>query len=338
VKGKNRITLTDKIKAEMYKKCELSDCCVASELLALLLAEGSMGIAPDRSLSLVLNTHSARLAKRCYMHMSHLGVEATHSTWTDRRLSFGKSYKISVQGAQPITSALRALAKSPISPMPDLDSPMLSLMNLKEIHPSTRECCTESFLRGLFISRGSLTTGTGYNLELNVNDPDLLERILAFLSDLGLEMKSRVRNRKPLAYSKCFQTIADFLGMSGSHRIVMELVNNKLVKEVRNKINRTVNCDSANLNKTVNTAQQQMRIIDAIDHLLGLDNLPDKIASVASLRLKFPYESYEALGKLHDPRLTKSRIQYRLKQLEKIYLREIRRIGDSDDLSADMQA
>ena len=121
-----------------------------------------------------------------------------------------------------------------------------------------------------------------------------------------------------MLYLKEGASVADFLNLIGAHRSLMEMENIRIVKEVRNDVNRQVNCETANLNKTIAAATDQVADIMLIKTRLGLQNLPRNLYDIAELRLNYPDASIKELGEQLDPPVGKSGVYHRLKKLNQI--------------------
>ena len=121
-----------------------------------------------------------------------------------------------------------------------------------------------------------------------------------------------------IIYIKEGEQIVDLLNIVGAHTSLLELENIRIMKEMRNNVNRLVNCETANLSKTVNAAVRQVESIKLIQNSIGLQRLPKNLQEVAELRLSYPDESLKELGEMLDPPVGKSGINHRLRKIEKI--------------------
>lgn len=315
---KNKITDTEKIKSELYSKIEIPPCCRASELLAFFLIDGSIELSRDQKPRLIFSSHSPSTVKRAYMHLGSFNLTSEHFTVSDKRLKYTKLFKLSVTGPNSLDQVMECLLKSKMLEINSAADSLYRLLALKSFTPSLT-CCDNSFLRAVFIARGSLSSSRGYNLEININDPFLLERIKFIFKAADIDLKIRKRGNKHLGYIKSSTAIHNFLVKIGAHKMVMSLMNKKIIREVKNSVNRSMNFDQANLNKTVKAAQKQTEMLAYMDKKNMLDKINEKLRITARLRLENPYESYTSLGKLHDPEISKATVQYRLNKLSLIY-------------------
>ena len=176
-----------------------------------------------------------------------------------------------------------------------------------------------AYLRGAFLAGGSVSSPEkAYQLEIACTTENNAERLTEILSSLHLESKSIKRKNRFIVYIKDGDTISDFLGMTGGMNSLMEFENIRVLKEMRNSINRTVNCDTANINKVVNAASKQIDDIKLIEERRGLDSLPEQLKTVAEMRLLNPHLSLAELGERLSPPLGKSGVNHRLAKISKI--------------------
>ncbi len=178
------------------------------------------------------------------------------------------------------------------------------------------DCCRKSFARGAFLAGGSVTDPEKrYHLELVTDHYNVSREACAILPELGFTPKTTDRNGHYIIYFKHSDVIADLLTTIGAPVAAMNIINVKIEKNMTNTVNRKVNCDTANVSKTVDAAQQQ---IDAIKKLTAsgkLSELPPKLRETARLRREYPELSLRELAELTDPPVTKSCLNHRLRKL-----------------------
>ncbi|MCR5213943.1 MAG: DNA-binding protein WhiA [Eubacterium sp.] len=184
---------------------------------------------------------------------------------------------------------------------------------------SERNCCKASYIRGAFLAGGSVGDPKKSNqLEIAAVSKAEATRLVRDLKLLGLSAKSLLRRDRYIVYIKDGNTISDLIGMMGATSSLMVYEEARIVKDVRNNINREVNCESANIAKTVNAAAKQMEDIKYIDEKIGLDKLPDNLKEMAKVRIENPYLPLAELGGCFIPPLGKSGISHRLRKLSQI--------------------
>jgi len=177
-------------------------------------------------------------------------------------------------------------------------------------------CCRIAFLRGAFLSGGSVTDPQkGYHLELSTSHQSVSREMVALMRDLDLEPKDAPRKGNAVIYFKQSDRIEDFLTSIGAPISAMEVMNAKLEKDLRGSVNRRVNCDAANLDKAVEAAQGQIEAIRILEESGVLATLPDKLQEVARLRREHPADTLVQLAGRCDPPITKSALNHRLRKL-----------------------
>ncbi len=178
------------------------------------------------------------------------------------------------------------------------------------------DCCRQSFLRGAFLAGGSVTDpDKRYHLEFLTSHAGVGRETYNLLLEMGFAPKSAVRAGGYIIYFKQSEAIEDVLTTMGAPLAAMGVMQAKMQKDMRNAVNRRVNCDSANADKIVSAAQEQLDAIRELDRLYGLVNLPDALQETAMLRIANPESSLTELAALADPPVSKSCMSHRLKKL-----------------------
>ena len=181
------------------------------------------------------------------------------------------------------------------------------------------EHCRAAFLRGAFLAGGSVTGPMkGYHLELATSHYHVGRELPALLREAGFEPKETQRKGNRVVYFKQSHHIEDFLTYLGAPVAAMAVMNAKLERDLQGRVNRQVNCDSANLDKTVAAAREQLAAIQRLRELGRLDSLPDKLQEAARLRMDHPELNLAQLGALCDPAVSKSALNHRMRKLMEI--------------------
>lgn len=183
----------------------------------------------------------------------------------------------------------------------------------------TSNMLTRRLIRNLFLRSGSISDPEKcYHLEIVCVSFEEAEQLKKILEDFGLDAKIVERKRHFVVYLKEGAQIADMLRIMEAPSALMEFENIRIVKEMRNSINRQVNCEAANLGKTISAAVKQVEDIKFICSKIGLDNIPESLAETAEKRLKYPEATLKELGELMDPPIGKSGVNHRLKKLSRL--------------------
>lgn len=181
------------------------------------------------------------------------------------------------------------------------------------------ECCKASFLRGIFFAGGSITDPLKrYHLELTTSHLQASRELEVLLRESGYPPKTLARNGGFVTYFKQSDQIEDFLTLIGAPVAAMNVMSAKMEKDLRNSVNRRLNCDSANLDKAVLAAQEQIESIRRLEAAGVLENLPVKLRQTAELRMKNPELTLSELAEEFDPPVTKSCLNHRLRKLTEL--------------------
>ena len=182
-----------------------------------------------------------------------------------------------------------------------------------------RNCCKRAFIRGIFLACGSVTDPErGYHLEMAVGTIGKAEELVQILADFQIPAKVVERKKNYIVYIKEGALIVDLLNVMEAHVALMEFENVRILKEMRNSVNRQVNCETANIYKTVNAAVKQIEDIRYIEETTGFSSLPEPLEQMARLRLQYPEASLLELGKMLTPVVGKSGVNHRLRKLKEI--------------------
>ena len=187
------------------------------------------------------------------------------------------------------------------------------------------DCCKTAFLRGAFLAGGSVTDPEKhFHLELATNHRSVSGETCAIMLEAGFSPREAQRKNSSLLYFKQADLISDFLTSIGASVVAMNVITAKVEREMNNTITRRVNCDSANADKIVSAAQEQVDAIHRYAARYGLDSLPEELKSAAFLRITNPEASLADLAGLSVPRVSKSCLSHRLKRIGELADREVK--------------
>lgn len=194
----------------------------------------------------------------------------------------------------------------------DLDKPVSPLL-------IKNSCCQRAFLRGAFLSVGSMSDpAKGYHLEFDCVDGEKAGQLKELMKGFGIESRIIRRKKYHVVYLKEGEGIVDLLNVCGAPVSLMNMENQRILKEMRNSVNRRVNCETANIAKTVNAAARQVEDIEYIRTHYGFQNLPDNLREMAEIRLEYPDVPLKELGEYFEPVLGKSGVNHRLRRLSEL--------------------
>jgi hypothetical protein len=181
------------------------------------------------------------------------------------------------------------------------------------------ECCKKTVLKNAFLVSGFINSPKkSYHLEISTHKKRVFSDLVDIFFEVGIEAKSIVRQNKYVIYIKNNEDICDFLSLIGAKKALFKFVDTKLEKEIKNDINRQLNCESSNENKAINSSLIQTKAINKIIKAGYFDNLTDPLKQTAELRLKYPTTPLSELVALSEIKITKSGLNHRLNKLIEI--------------------
>lgn len=180
-------------------------------------------------------------------------------------------------------------------------------------------CCRRAFIRGAFLCIGSMSDpGKSYHLEFVCDTRSQAEQITEQLGYFEIDARIIARKKYQVVYIKEGSQIVDLLNVMEAYVSLMNFENERIYKEMRNSVNRRVNCEAANITKTVNASARQVEDIILIRDTRGLDSLPDNLRDMANVRLEYPDATLTELGRYLSEPVGKSGVNHRLRRLSEI--------------------
>lgn len=299
------MSFSNDVKNEL-SRIEMTDPMVdKAELLGLLRMSGAIVIR-GLNVGIHFSTENAALARRVlHMLKNNYRVQTEVVITRSRRLKKNNRYQVHVLPAPEVSKTLDELQL--LSMEGDLKNPLLA-----------SHACKRAYLRGAFLGGGSVSRPTSdYHLEMVTGNETFAHTIIKVMHSFSLKAKLTDRKNEFIVYLKDGESIINLLSVIGAHNAMMELENVRIVKEMRNNVNRVVNCETANLNKVVKAAMRQVQAIRYIDEHGGLGQLESNLQQIARLRLEHQDVSLNDLVEFADG-LGKSGINHRLKKLQEI--------------------
>jgi len=285
--------------------------CALAELMAALCVCGTVSLLGGARMGMYVITEHAPTARRLIQLLGRrFGVKPELCTFRRERLGGRNAYRLSLAGEEAVTvltacGVLHRDGEGRFFLRPAIPKRALA-----------KGCCKRAFLRGAFLAGGSLSNPEKeYHLEFVARDPRFGATLCALLEKFALSAKMVRRKTAVVVYLKEAEHIATLLNLMGAHGALLALENVRIRKELRNNVNRAVNCDSANLGKTVDAASRQIEAIERIRDRAGFDGLPWSLRQVAEARLEHREASLQELGELLDPPVGKSGVNHRLRRL-----------------------
>jgi DNA-binding protein WhiA len=282
-----------------------------SELSGLIRTNGQIHILGKNKTNLTIRSENAAVARLAFILFKKcFNVHTEIETMDNFRKHRKHSYIIKINDSTKILEELYILTKA------NGFYQLTNRINSALIESSKQK---KAYLRGVFLGGGSVNDPhKSYHLELNVHNEMFAESLNALLQTYDLNSRIIARKNNYVIYIKESDHIVKFLSIIGAHHSLLEFENVRAIKEVRNNVNRLVNCETANLTKTVDAAMRHVEAIENIMDQKGLDYLSEDLQDLALLRLANQECSLTELSQLYDGKISKSSINYKLKKIEKI--------------------
>lgn len=298
-------------KNELARVTGRQSCCRLAELAALIRMDGSIQISGGQLFSLNITTENAAVARKILsMIKSLFDIHTEVLVQRKTRLRKNNVYLVRIPPQSGVNTLLNRLE------IIDQDG---CLINDVREDLLKKECCRRAYLRGVFLGGGSVNSPEGtYHLELITDNEKHAGYIGRLMQKLRLPAKLSERKNWHVVYLKGSEQIVRFLNIIGAHSALLNFENARIYKDMRNQVNRLVNCETANLNKTVNASVRQLENIKLVRDNMGFEHIPVSLREVAELRVKYPDASLKELGGFLQPRLSKSGINHRLRKIEEM--------------------
>ncbi|MCL1789926.1 MAG: DNA-binding protein WhiA [Peptococcaceae bacterium] len=308
------MSFSSQTKEELVRWPKGKECCRLAELAALINMGAEMPLGTDipveagRFRCLRFSTENAGVARRVFTLAKPLLVlPPTVAVCRKMRLKKNNAYGVGL-----------ACQQGDLDRLGFVDEAGGAFAGIAP-HLIKKRCDRKAYLRGAFLAVGSMSNPeNSYHLEIVCRDAELAEGLAALMNGFGLKAGVTARKHVYVVYLKDSDKIAEFLALLGAHEAVLRFENIRVMKEVRNTVNRQVNCDSANLTKIVNAAIRQQEKIRLIERTIGINALPEHLQAIAQSRLAYPEATLKELGETLNPPIGKSGVSHRLKHVEEI--------------------
>lgn len=304
------MSFTAEVKEELARVENAKPCCAHAELSALVRVEGTLHYTGGGRMRLEIATETAPVARKVIKLLRSVFDLTTELTVRRSVLHKSNNYLITVVDQAGLTAALTDLGildedHSPIYTVPTW------LVK--------KDCCAIAYLRGMFLGGGFVADPHGdFHFELTAETEEIAADLVTLMGRFGINARITSRRGTYAVYLKGAEPIVTFLALVGAHRALLRTEDVRILKEMRNDVNRLVNAETANLEKTAIAAAEQVAAVRHLERARGLDALPPALREIAYLRLENPDVSLRELGELADPPLSKSAVYHRIRRLEEL--------------------
>jgi cell division protein WhiA len=288
---------------------ESEPCCEKAELSALIRMNGSVQLSSQR-VTLDISTENAAIARRIYTLLKktfHLHAELL--VRKKMRLKKNNVYIVRVPNQVQELLADLCIVSEGFMFTPNIVKDMIR-----------NNCCKRAYLRGAFLAGGSVNNpeGSSYHLEIASMYEEHCKALCQLANRFELNARCIERKKGFVFYIKEGEKIIEFLSIIGAHQALFKFEDVRIMKDMRNSVNRIVNCETANLNKTIGAAVRQIDNIRLLQKEVGLESLPEKLREVAEIRLQHPDMNLKEVGDMLKGSVSKSGVNHRLRKIDEL--------------------
>lgn len=296
-------------KNELARRDLGKSCCQAAELAAVIRLSGNVQISGKR-MALNVVTSNPAIARRIFsLFKGIFNLSSEILVRRKIRLKKNNVFLIRISESLRVREVLHRLGLM-------RDGVLVQETDERIVK---NKCCRRAYLRGAFLAAGSVSNPeNSYHLEIYTDYQRQAEELATLIDLFGFRAKVTSRKNGYFVYLKDSEQIVGFLNVIGAHSALLNFENIRILKGIRNKINRLVNFETANVNKTVDAAVKQAECIRLIEERAGFTFLDAPLRRLAELRLENPEASLQELGQMLKPPLSKSGVNHRMRKLERI--------------------
>ncbi|MCM3130683.1 MULTISPECIES: DNA-binding protein WhiA [unclassified Paenibacillus] len=288
---------------------ESEPCCEKAELSALIRMLGAVQLS-NKKVILDVSTENAAIARRIYSLLKkHFQVHTELLVRKKMRLKKNNVYIVRIPArVQEILKELHIVSEGFMF-TPGIEEEVIR-----------KNCCKRAYLRGAFMAGGSVNNpeGSSYHLEIASMYEEHCQALVDLANEFNLNARCIERKKGFIFYIKEGEKIIEMLSIIGAHQALFKFEDVRIMRDMRNSVNRIVNCETANLNKTIGAAVRQIENIKFLDKEVGLDTLPDKLREVAEVRLAHPDINLKEVGELLKGTVSKSGVNHRLRKIDEM--------------------
>ncbi|NBD28326.1 DNA-binding protein WhiA [Paenibacillus glycinis] len=288
---------------------EADACCELAELSALIRMNGSVSLS-SRKVILDISTENAAIARRIYsLIKKQFAVHTELLVRKKMRLKKNNVYIVRIPTkVQEILAELKIVSEGFVFNQ-GIDKEMIR-----------KSCCKRAYLRGAFLAGGSVNNpeGSSYHLEIATMYEEHCQALVELANKFDLNARCIERKKGFIFYMKEGEKIIELLSIIGAHQALFKFEDVRIMRDMRNSVNRIVNCETANLNKTIGAAVRQIDNIKLLEREVGLDSLPEKLREVANIRMMHPDLNLTEVGEMLKGKVSKSGVNHRLRKIDEL--------------------
>ena len=305
------MSFSSNVKDELSRQMPGARHCQIAETAAILSLCGRVKISASDHFWIEIHTENVAVARKYFTLL-----KKTFNIRTDVSIRSGinpgrsRTYIVAVREHEEALKVLQAVKL--INSQGEIGENLSLIRNVV----LQNACCRRAFIRGAFLAAGSISAPERfYHFEIVCPTEPKAEQLKNIIATFDIEAKIVPRKKYYVVYIKEGSQIVDILNVMEAPVSLMELENIRIVKEMRGSVNRQVNCETANINKTVSAAVKQIEDIRFIQSVAGLSGLPESLQEMARIRLERPEATLKELGEALEPPVGKSGVNHRLRKL-----------------------
>lgn len=303
------MSFASQIKKELTD-IEMDECCIEAEIAALIRMNGTISVSRDRY-TLDVQTENAAIARRMYSLIKTIYPYPVELL-VRKKMKLKKNNVYIIRLVKNVSEIL--------SELDILHEPYELVQTISKKY-FKKACCRKAYLRGAFLAGGSVNNPetSSYHLEIFNFHHAHNESLCELLNTFDLRARTLERRNGYITYIKEAEKITEFLIIIGAHNALFKFEDVRILRDMRNSVNRLVNCETANLNKTIGAAFRQVESIKLIERTIGIDALPDRLQEIARVRLIHQEASLKEIAELLEgDKISKSGINHRLKKIDEL--------------------
>ncbi len=305
------MSFSSRVKDELSRQMSSARHCQIAETAAIISMCGRIQISENNRYCIKIHTENAAVARKYFTLL-----KKTFNIGTDvaiRRNPYLHKNMTCTVVVPKHEDAIRVLKATKLL---RADGEIMENLSVVKNVVTQQMCCRRAFIRGAFLASGSVSDPEKfYHLEIVCATEEKATQLQHMIATFQVDAKIIIRKKYYVVYIKEGSQIVDMLNIMGAPVALMELENIRILKEMRNSVNRQVNCETANINKTVSAAVKQIEDITYIRDTAGLESLPENLQEIARVRLALPEATLKELGEALDPPVGKSGVNHRLRKL-----------------------
>ena len=304
------MSFSGSVKEELLRHEDSARHCQIAELAAMIAFNGEIVRLPSKDIILRMSSENESIIRKCFTLLGKTFTINGEVSIDEKIVRKNNRFTIDIEDPETTVKVLQAIKVLTADSRPVHSDGLVSSMVIQ------KNCCRRAFLRGAFLCAGSISDPEKfYHFEIVCTTPAKALQLQEIIQSFEIDAKIVKRKKYHVVYVKEGAQIVELLGLMGAGVSLMNLENVRILKGMRNTVNRKVNCETANINKTVNAAVKQMEDIIYIRDTVGLHRLPENLEETALLRLEYPQASLKELGTLLSIPVGKSGINHRLRKI-----------------------